>query len=290
MRFFLLLLPFLSFAVTPPKDRLPSTPYISGDTFRFFADFAYDELDTSLDPASIQPGNTLFVKTDYLDRFFETIHPAIAHPYILITHNSDDPAPGPFAKFLDDPKLLAWFGQNYDGTPHPKIHPIPIGLANSHWKHGKFQKLAEVQAQHLAKKHLAYMNITIQTFSNERKLAYEAFAKAPFCYRKTDRTYEKFLNDVATSQFTVSPRGNGLDTHRLWEALYLGSIPIVKTSSLDPLYENLPVLIIDNWDRITEEFLQTKRNEIRQREYTLAPLLIHYWIDQINSCKISKDQ
>lgn len=282
MKLLLLLLPLLSFAVPAPKDRPPSTPYISGDTFRFFADYAYDELDTSLDPALIPPGSTLFVKTDYLDRFFQLIHPAIVHPYILITHNSDDSAPGPYAKFLDDSKLLAWFGQNYDGTPHPKMHPIPIGLANAHWKHGKFQKLHEIQKLNLSKKHLAYMNISIQTFANERKLAYEALIQAPFCRAKSNRPYEKFLKDIATAHFTISPRGNGLDTHRLWEALYLGSIPIVKTSSLDPLYENLPILIIQNWESLTEAYLNEKIQEIRQRQHDLSPLMIDYWINQIN--------
>src|SRR3989344_7491676 len=122
MKILLLLIPFLAFAVPPPEGRPPSTPFISGDTFRFFADFVYDELDTSLDPSRVTSGKTVFVKTDYLAPFFQKIHPAISSPYILITHNSDDPAPGPYARFLDGPKLLAWFGQTFGGTAPPKMH------------------------------------------------------------------------------------------------------------------------------------------------------------------------
>ena len=44
-------------------------------------------------------------------------------------------------------------------------------------------------------------------------------------------------------KFILSPPGAGFDCHRTWEALYLGAIPIVKTSSLDPLYKDLPVVI-----------------------------------------------
>ncbi len=36
----------------------------------------------------------------------------------------------------------------------------------------------------------------------------------------------------------------------------LGNIVIVKRSSLDPLYEGLPVVIVDDWREISRENLQ----------------------------------
>jgi hypothetical protein len=39
-------------------------------------------------------------------------------------------------------------------------------------------------------------------------------------------------------KFWICPRGNGLDTHRAWEALYVGAVPIIKRSGLDPLFED----------------------------------------------------
>ena len=36
--------------------------------------------------------------------------------------------------------------------------------------------------------------------------------------------------------FVLSTRGNGLDCHRTWELLLLGSIVITRTSPLDPLF------------------------------------------------------
>lgn len=51
--------------------------------------------------------------------------------------------------------------------------------------------------------------------------------------------------------FVACPRGNGIDTHRLWETLYRGRIPIVAkdkwSDSLDIL--NLPIRKIRSWDR-----------------------------------------
>lgn len=279
----LLVFPLLGFGVPAPSNRSPSTPFISGDTFRFFADHAYDELDTSLIPAQIQKGDTVFVKTDYLDDFFRKIHPSIMHPYILISHNSDKTAPGPHTQFLEDDKLLAWFAQNYNGYPHAKMHSIPIGIANSHWKHGDFHQILKLQKRKFFKKHLAYLNINVQTFTEERKKVAELFAKSSFCCQKTAQKYKAFLKDIASSQFVVSPRGNGLDTHRLWEALYMGSIPIVKSSSLDGLYKDLPILIVSDWEEITATFLKQKQKEWSQKKKNLEKLWIQYWLDQIQS-------
>src|ERR1700733_4605797 len=114
-------------------ERGSSAPYISGDTFRLSCNHCYDELTKDIDPAHVQRGDSIFVKTDFLRAFFNKIHPHIAHPYILVTHNSDYSVPGGFAGYLDDPKVFAWFGQNVEGYTHPKLHPIPIGLANMCW-------------------------------------------------------------------------------------------------------------------------------------------------------------
>jgi hypothetical protein len=36
-------------------------------------------------------------------------------------------------------------------------------------------------------------------------------------------------------QFAIAPTGMGWDTHRLWELLFLGTVPIVQSGPLDPL-------------------------------------------------------
>jgi hypothetical protein len=81
--------------------------------------------------------------------------------------------------------------------------------------------------------------------------------------------------------FWLSPRGMGIDCHRTWEAIYLGRIPIVLTSELDPLYEELPVLILDDWNQINEEFLRKSYNDImdkrKRREYNYDKLKMSYW-------------
>jgi hypothetical protein len=83
--------------------------------------------------------------------------------------------------------------------------------------------------------------------------------------------------------FWLSPRGNGIDCHRTWEALYLDIIPIVWNSSLNILYENLPVVIINDHRELNETFLYEKFNEIskmklsRTKFYQYEKLRHAYW-------------
>lgn len=53
-------------------------------------------------------------------------------------------------------------------------------------------------------------------------------------------------------EFVACPRGNGIDTHRLWECLYRGSIPVVKRSVWSEMIEmlDLPIVQVESWDEI----------------------------------------
>jgi hypothetical protein len=82
-------------------------------------------------------------------------------------------------------------------------------------------------------------------------------------------------------KYIISPLGNGLDCHRTWEAIILGCIPIVKKSGLDPMYEGLPVLIVNDWSDITQNILDNYKPD-----YTnINKISLDYWIEQFNMYK-----
>ena len=66
--------------------------------------------------------------------------------------------------------------------------------------------------------------------------------------------------------FWISPRGHGMDCHRTWEALYLDIIPIVWNSTLNSLYENLPIVIINSHTDLTESFLREQLKKIATKK------------------------
>jgi hypothetical protein len=53
------------------------------------------------------------------------------------------------------------------------------------------------------------------------------------------------------------PAGEGVDTHRFWETLYLGSVPIVLRGQLSAMYENLPVIQLNAWTDLTQSIIDS---------------------------------
>ena len=73
-----------------------------------------------------------------------------------------------------------------------------------------------------------------------------------------------------------------MDCYRTWEALYLGSIPIVMNSSLNSSFDHLPVLIVDDYEQIDLEFLETIYNRMLRQSYDYRRLYKGYWQEKIN--------
>lgn len=272
---------------TSQLGRVSSAPYITGDGFRNYADFRFDEMREHFNPKDVKPGNVIFVKVEFLDEFFNKVHPHIPCRYILLTHNSDPGIPGKHYNKLNDPKIIGWFGQNVEGPVHPKLHAIPLGIANRYWNHGDpkvFDAVRELIPT-LEKRILLYMNFDVTSCMAERCYVRDLFKNKPFItIGKADAMYNHLV-EVAQCKFVLSPRGGGLDCHRAWEALYAGAIPVIKSSVSDYLFDGLPVLIVKNWTDVTQELLERTYEQMSKQTYQLEKLTLDYWLKMIDGYK-----
>jgi hypothetical protein len=82
-------------------------------------------------------------------------------------------------------------------------------------------------------------------------------------------------------QFVLSPHGAGLDCHRTWEALLLGCIPIVKSANINGLFNELPVISVNEWSEVNSSFLENAMREIESKSINTEKLLMRYWISEI---------
>jgi len=76
----------------------------------------------------------------------------------------------------------------------------------------------------------------------------------------------------------ICPRGNGIDTHRFWECLYRGVVPIVKDSQWVKSigYLNLNFRVVNEWN---ESELIKIVNDDKSNLCTVSDeLWISYWI------------
>jgi hypothetical protein len=106
-------------------------------------------------------------------------------------------------------------------------------------------------------------------------------------YEPTHVIRETSWTNQSKYAFVISPHGGGFDCHRLWEALALGCIAIVKTSGIDRLYDDLPVLIVKEWSDINKKMLRATMDRFKTRKFNYDKLLLSYWMNEIKSMSAS---
>lgn len=279
-----------SIVAGPPHDskhRPSSYPYISGDTFRSFCNHICDETNVRFNPGSVRHGDTVFVNGDILEHFLNTYHAVIPSPYILVVHNTDFRIPGDrCAHYLDDPKLIVLFTQNMDRS-HPKLKGLPIGLANYHWSHGKTEIVSDIRSRGVDLQRdvisSVYLNFEPNTNPSIRPPIWNYFVTKSFCHIGERKPHDQYLEDMRSHRFVISPPGNGVDCHRHWESLYMGCIPVMKSTTIDSLFDDLPVIIVKEWDEVNEQLLQERLGVIMGQNFKYEKLYAEYWFDIIRS-------
>ena len=74
----------------------------------------------------------------------------------------------------------------------------------------------------------------------------------------------------------------GLDCYRTWEALCLGCIPIICVKEFKTLFNDLPVLIVEDWSEINQELLENTIKDFRNRTFNKNKMTLNYWAKYIN--------
>jgi hypothetical protein len=235
----------------------------------------------------IQTNDFVFLNLDCFAQFIQILfHSKPSNKFILVTHNSDQ-------KFTTihlnqiKPYVSHIYAINCE-IKDPLVSPIPLGFVDSKYKpHNKF---IEIKNKELEKSILCYMNFAINTNPSKRQECWNTFINQDWVCKESNIPPEDFYNQVAKSKYVLSPEGTGIDCHRIYESIYLGSIPILKTSELDYFYKDLPVIIVNNWNQITQKYLKTNylKLKIKLDEWKNAnPTWINpsFWLREKNTCK-----
>lgn len=284
---------FEAFYARATIGRNSSFPFISGDTFRAMADHIFDET-TNISQwryhvSTIGRGDTVFLsgETEMMKLFFENpTFGQIRRPFILITHNSDASAPTNVFKWvLDEDKIVAWFASNPDYA-HKKLFPIPIGMANTRWPHGNVNNFKRAFYQDRKPFHkrttLLYVNFKVENNRKSRSKALKWALSLRNVAPTQATSHEIYLRELGNAKFVLSPPGNGLDCHRTWEAILMGAVPIVLRSPLDSLFSNIPVLIVDDWSYLTQEYLESLHYNTVLNERLFA----RYWYRRLKNVQV----
>ncbi len=264
--------------------------FITGEKFKVLADYIYtpavkyqddfNDYGNNLNIDTLKDGDIIYTHTMYANQLFEVIQ-GIDKKLILISHNCDAAA-----DIIPPECIVKWYSQNVN-IPHPRVESIPIGLENNRWFPDRQKKIRILDKLREPRKYrnLVYLNHNVGTNPAVRSRIYDLYEGESWATTEhgsnAQGRFDEYLDNIYNHMFTISPQGNGLDTHRTWECLYLGSIPIEKRNLNNRFYTDLPICFIDEWEDLTEEYLLKEFERITAKTWSLDKLTFEYWKNKI---------
>ncbi len=263
----------------PNIYRPDSLPYISGDTFRKFANHIFDETQ-SFNPKNVKKNEVIFINSELIEIFFRIQDPKIENPYILISHNSDN-SPSLKELGLISKNVIHWFVQNLEFNSLNRISYLPIGLENKRWlRNTNNKRLSATKSKLILCSFNKFNNYSI------RNGVLDVVHRNKNVENKKFNTTRNYYRQLGFYKFVLCPPGNGPDTHRVWESLLFKTFPIVEIDTISKNYQSigLPAIYLDSWkdlNNYSEEDLNQKYEHLMK--FDLDMIYFEYWKNQIKS-------
>ena len=186
--------------------------------------------------------------------------------------------------------------------PHPNVFFIPLGI-QLHGTTCVGQNFCDININLLDIKNrfsikdkniLCYLNCRVDYskngvnffLGNIRELLYNSIQdnKRNFITVEPNNIYNSnkyelfihYYETICKSKFCFCPPNVVPDTYRIWDCLYMGSIPIVLDFEGSEYLKDLPILFIDSYTKfltITEEELNIIYDEMINRQYNFEKLI-----------------
>lgn len=198
---------------------------------------------------------TLFCYLPLLETHLQPLVEALSHvinPITLFFHNGDTTFTQAHANTLLQMKNISCiYTQNLSISPHDKLKPLPIGIANSMWAHGNIYTWALGLQMPLSNKpHLVYFYFDVNTNAHKRQSCFD-IVRSKGVDLQPKRSLSDYIQTLSSFKFAICPEGNGIDTHRFWECLYLKVIPICPRNIVTEYYSKwFPVVLLNTWDEL----------------------------------------
>jgi hypothetical protein len=250
-------------------------PYLSGDSFAQACDVVVygNKKVTSLD---LQMADSIFCPSEKLEELINDYGDSIS-ARLLVLGNAD-------RDFYDldfdlPPSLKAVYLQN-SHISNGFFKTLPIGLENlRHGRNGQQSLFRRVFTER-EKTNRILVGPFSPTHQERSELISWGTIRDPRLTVISNRLTPSKLANVASSfKFIACPRGNGTDTHRFWESLYRGSIPVVKESLWSKSIGDLgiPCIQLESWD--FEEFEEKSKgfSSVAFNPETMPILWMDYW-------------
>lgn len=230
-------------------------------------------------PTEVEENDLVFLNLDNIYEFISFLkRNFLKKKFSLITHNSDLSFDEKMFNELN-PYINNFYCLN-SLISNQKVKKIPLGFIDN--------KLEIIKNNSIIfnKENLIYLNFHIPNHI-DRKNCFDFFSDKNWCFIRNIQNerlpFQGYFNELNTFKYSLCPRGTGIDTHRIYESIFLNTIPIVNRNELSDLYEKLPVFLIDDWKEITYDLLINNykhlyNNIIKWKEENKNWIETDFWI------------
>ena len=176
----------------------------------------------------------------------------------IVIGDSDNP---PTTSFLKDIQKHCKLVASVNVSSNIKgVVPLPLGLESQRYRSaGQIRDFRKVPSFSVESRSIGILVAwNDATNPKERILARREITRSNCCLEMSRRVPARYIHALMRKTLLVPcPPGNGKDTHRFWESLYLGALPVVLKRDLIPAYSPYPYVAIEDWSELSQ--LDTKQ-------------------------------
>tara|TARA_A100001015_G_scaffold30928_1_gene34459 strand:- start:10068 stop:11087 length:1020 start_codon:yes stop_codon:yes gene_type:complete len=234
----------------------------------------------------IKDNDIIFSNTDTIGNLFNLLKNNKKVKNLKLITNQTDKMINKYLYRMKPSSVSEWYSINVDYESSDLI-PIPYGVANKYSPKNLFTDdfSFEKKIDYVDSK--MYINFQKNTNLSERQFLYDHFDQFDWAkIKQPTLKLEDYKKDLAKYRFVLCPWGNGVDTHRVWETLYSGSIPITKYHHTYSTSTELPILFVNDYLDITNDLLNNFYKNIYDKDLNFNKLNIKTWFLQINSNQV----
>ena len=143
-------------------------------------------------------------------------------------------------------------------------------------KHGNVSNVESIQSIKSIKKKRIYDNVNTDTNPSHRSKVISLIQSNELVDWMEPTDHFSYLQELSIYQWAISPRGNGVDCHRVWECLYAKCVPLVDDTINTRAFQKMgfPMILIQDWNSITLELLESETSKLNFDSHKLD---LEYW-------------
>jgi hypothetical protein len=261
------------------------THRISQAGFMSLCDAVYPPQLKALSPkkrdVNLADARVVYVQSDHFEKFVSTYPDSKAR--VLLIGNSDRDWENFSSPSFSN--LKHCFVQNLVQAPSEGISALPIGIENrAHGRNGMPWNFNQAILKR-PKKLGIFFGPMGNTHPTRAELGSVDLTQIHNIQRISERMSAiEFSWKSSEWSHVLAPRGNGIDTHRFWEALYRGSVPIVVKSNWTTSMRQLGITLIEVESWSLEELTRVSSNlkVCYPQPHSAVALTLEYWRDRIS--------